>query len=123
MRKKLSVHTCCKELTRTKDANNVTKNSMTCHRTPKSLLKITEHAQLVHSAEGVIKRVIVNSCTSIVGSKEGIRKLPPFGHTQFIIASLTHDAFLFPELFSQIFKLPQFEKKKKEESASKSVNR
>ena len=40
LRQKLYVHTCCKELTTTKDANNVTKNSMTCRRTRTSRLPI-----------------------------------------------------------------------------------
>lgn len=41
LRKTLYVPTCWKERARTKDANNVTKNSITCRRTRKSLLMIT----------------------------------------------------------------------------------
>ena len=35
LRNTLSAHTCCKELTINKDANNVAKNSMTYRRTQK----------------------------------------------------------------------------------------
>ena len=45
------VHTSGKELTRTKDADNVTKNSMTYRRMAKLLLEIAGLAQIILSPE------------------------------------------------------------------------